>query len=158
MTVWAFLATFFGALLAGWIARKRDSSFRQSVASTDASSRVYPQSHLLRVACYLVFAAWAALVGLMAVVVLLMCGVKGIPNLAFTLSLAVMVTLVACYVTFAMLLRCPQCSRYVTIQLVTNPPYVEKVRGHTGWSAVIVSAAFDRKFQCMYCGQRFHVT
>ena len=94
----------------------------------------------------------------MVVVVLLTCGAKGIPDLAFILPSAVMVTLAACYVTLALLLRCPQCSRYVTIQLVTNPPYVEKVRGHTGWSAVIVSAAIDRKFRCMYCGQRFHLT
>lgn len=153
----AFLISFLGALFASLIVHMLDTRFRGPKPTTDAMSRAYPRSGLLRVAAYVIFAAWAALAGMAVLLFLSIFFTQDITP-GFVALLALLFLFAALYLPLAILLRCPQCNRHVTVQWTTNPPYSEKVRGLNGWSAVIVSAAIDRKFRCMYCGQRFHVT
>ena len=61
------------------------------------------------------------------------------------------------YAILAFRIRCQNCNKFVTVQPMANPPYINenRIKGFNGWAGIILNVFINRKFVCMHCGTKY---
>jgi len=157
---WFFLAALatavLGAAFSRW-ANKKFPSLAQSYRSDPVEA--FPQVWRLRTAVYSVCLTWASILSLVFLPILVRIGI--VPDSPSVDALAIAMMVVFCstaglYFIFMSFIRCPKCLRHLLIQWTERPPHAVKTKfGIDAWAAIVVKAARNHEFQCMYCGQHF---
>jgi len=152
----AFIATFVGSVLASLFVVWLDRRFRLPAASAEAPLQQFPEPIKLLSASMFVFGAWLCLGLFLLQILSWSTGLWRSEALALG-SLCGFLGFTIAYASLAFLIRCPKCQNHVLVQWTTRPPYSKSKFGMDGWATLAMSVAFERKFCCMYCGQRFIV-
>ena len=78
-------------------------------------------------------------------------------ELLYIVTLGIFVLVVTAYITFALVLRCPNCGEYFLIESMGlkrlgRRPAAQKTEHFDYWGTIVWSVVRHQEFACMHCG------
>jgi hypothetical protein len=149
---YALLAALFAAAAAYIVASYRNSRIEVTTTFEDAPVEAFPNSGDLNFTARWLRTAhvgtpWLAPVGVIA----------GLAFGGIALGVLLLISLgtLSTGTWLPTRIRCPKCTKWLVMNAGETPPFADRLKGLSAWGSVIKRIATERRFRCMYCGQRF---